>query len=72
MKVDIQSGETSGVLLMFRFAAMGDKERSIQWMGKAHDERSDYLVYLSTDPWADSMRPDPRFQRLVQLISQGR
>ena len=60
------------VYLAAIFAAMGDKERSIQWMGKAHDERSDYLVYLSTDPWADSMRPDPRFQRLVQLISQGR
>ena len=60
------------VYLAAIFAAMGDKERSVQWMGKAHDERSDYLAYLSTDPWADSMRPDPRFQRLVRLISKGR
>lgn len=59
------------VYLAAIFAAMGDKERSIQWMGKAHDQRSDYLVYLSTDPWADPLRPDPRFQRLVQLISHG-
>jgi mannose/cellobiose epimerase-like protein (N-acyl-D-glucosamine 2-epimerase family) len=49
----------------------GDKERSIQWMGKAHDERSDYLVYLATGPWADPLRRDPRFLRLVQLISHG-
>ena len=60
------------VYLAAIFAAMGDKERSIQWMSKAHDERSDYLVYLKTDPWADPMRSDPRFQRLVRLISQGR
>ena len=60
------------VYLAAIFAAMGDKERSIQWMSKAHDERSDYLVYLATDPWADSMRQDPRFQRLAQLISHGK
>jgi len=40
-------------------------------MSKAHDERSDYLVYLATDPWADPLRPDLRFQRLVRLISHG-
>src|SRR5438105_12607866 len=59
------------VYLAAIFAAMGDRERSIQWIGKAHDERSDYLVYLKTDPWADPLRSDPRFQHLVQLISHG-
>lgn len=51
------------------YAALGDRNQSMNWLSKAYDERSDYVVYLRTDPWADSLRADPRFQKLLQRMS---
>jgi TolB-like protein/DNA-binding winged helix-turn-helix (wHTH) protein/Tfp pilus assembly protein PilF len=60
------------VYLAAIYAAMNDKDQSIAWTRKAYDERSDYLVYLPTEPWADALRSDPRFQKLSQLIGPER
>jgi TolB-like protein/Tfp pilus assembly protein PilF len=56
------------VYLAAIYAALGNKDQSIAWTRKAYEERSDYLVYLRTEPWADTLRSDPRFQKLSQLI----
>ena len=53
------------------YAALGEKDQAMEWTRRAYDERSDYMVYLRTEPWADSLRSDPRFQQLLQLIAQG-
>jgi tetratricopeptide (TPR) repeat protein len=60
------------VYLAAIYAAMKDIDQSIAWTRKAYDERSDYLVYLPTEPWADPLRSDPRFQKLSQLIGPAR
>jgi TolB-like protein/DNA-binding winged helix-turn-helix (wHTH) protein/Tfp pilus assembly protein PilF len=52
------------------WAALGDKDRGIEWTRKAVEERSDYMVYLKTEPWADPLRSDPRFQQLLQAVEQ--
>ena len=54
------------------YSAWGDANQSLKWLRKAYDERSDYVVYLKTDPWADSLRSDPRFQKLLQQIGPPR
>jgi serine/threonine protein kinase/TolB-like protein/Tfp pilus assembly protein PilF len=54
------------------YIALGDTEQGIKWTQKAYEERSDYMVYLKTEPAFDRLRPDPRFQRLLQLIDSGR
>ncbi len=54
------------------YSALGDAGQSLKWLRKAYDERSDYVVYLRTDPWADSLRPDPRFQKLLELMGPRR
>lgn len=51
------------------YAALGDGNRSIRWIRKAYEERSDYMVYLKTEPSVDRFRADPRFQLLLQLIA---
>ena len=54
------------------YAAMGDKDRGIEWTRKAFDERSDYMVYLRTEPWADSLRSDPRFRQIVESVASAK
>jgi TolB-like protein/DNA-binding winged helix-turn-helix (wHTH) protein/Tfp pilus assembly protein PilF len=53
------------------YAALGDRNEAIGWTQRGYDERSDYMVYLKTEPWVDSLRTDPRFQHLLQLIGSG-
>jgi tetratricopeptide (TPR) repeat protein len=54
------------------YAAMGDRDRGIEWTRKAFDERSDYMVYLRTEPWADSLRSDPRFRQIVESVASAK
>jgi tetratricopeptide (TPR) repeat protein len=54
------------------WAAFGDKDRGIEWTRKAVEERSDYVVYLGTEPWADPLRADPRFQQILQDVKEQR
>ena len=43
------------------YAYAGEKERALDWLEKAYQERDMYMVYLSVDPTWDSLRDDPRF-----------
>jgi tetratricopeptide (TPR) repeat protein len=60
------------VYLAALYAAMGDKDRAIKFAEKALAERSDYMIYLKTDPWADPLRDDPRFRDVVRGVAQAR
>jgi TolB-like protein/DNA-binding winged helix-turn-helix (wHTH) protein/Tfp pilus assembly protein PilF len=51
------------------YAALGEGDRSIQWILKAYAERSDYMVYLRTEPAVDGFRSNPKFQRLLKAIA---
>jgi TolB-like protein/DNA-binding winged helix-turn-helix (wHTH) protein/Tfp pilus assembly protein PilF len=52
--------------------ALGDRNEAITWVQKAYDERSDYMLYLKTDPWFDSLRSDARVQHLLDRVTSGR
>jgi tetratricopeptide (TPR) repeat protein len=54
------------------WAALGDKDQGIEWTRKAVEERSDYVVYLGTEPWADPLRADSRFQQILQEVKEQR
>jgi len=49
-------------------AGMGDSDSTFKWLNKAYDERSNWLVWLSTDPRWDSMRDDQRFEELIRKV----
>ena len=51
------------------YAALSDRDRSIQWIQNAYVERSDYLIYLKTEPSIDNLRSSPKFQGLQRLIT---
>ena len=49
-------------------AGMGDKDKAFEWLNKAFDERSHWLVWLRLDPRWDVLRSDPRFNELVSRM----
>jgi|SRR5579871_604112 len=51
------------------YAALGQGDRSLRWIQKAYEERSDYMIYLKTEPSVDAFRSNPRFQGLLKLIA---
>jgi TolB-like protein/DNA-binding winged helix-turn-helix (wHTH) protein/Tfp pilus assembly protein PilF len=60
------------VYLAAVYAAMGEKDRAIRFTQRALEERSDYMIYLNTDPWAEPLRDDPRFREILRTVAQGR
>jgi serine/threonine protein kinase/tetratricopeptide (TPR) repeat protein len=53
------------------FAALGEKDRAIDLLERAYEERFGLLCYLSLDPSFDALRSDPRFQRLIKRVLPG-
>ena len=49
-------------------AAQGKRDRAFEWLHRACDERTGWLVYVRVDPRLDSLRADPRFSSLLQRI----
>lgn len=54
------------------YAGLGDPDRAFEWLEKAYQERSAYMVRLKTDPKLDRIRADPRFRDLVRRVGLPR
>lgn len=50
------------------YAGYGKNEEAFSWLNKAYDERSNWLVWLKTDPRFDMLRSDRRFAEMVSRI----
>ena len=50
------------------YLGLGDKDQVFAWLEKAHQERSNYLIYLNVEPLVDGLRDDPRFAALLQKV----
>jgi TolB-like protein/Tfp pilus assembly protein PilF len=50
------------------FAGLGDRDKALEWLEKAFQERADGLTWLNVEPMLDEMRNDPRFQELIKRI----
>ncbi len=49
-------------------ADIGEKDKAFQWLDRAYDERSEFLVGVKADPRFDYLRSDPRFIDLMQRL----
>ncbi|MEJ2007848.1 MAG: winged helix-turn-helix domain-containing protein [Acidobacteriota bacterium] len=64
-----KQGEVSPVGLAAAYAALGEKQRALDWLQKAHAQRDPFMVFTRVY-WAfDSLRSDPRFQELVSRMN---
>jgi DNA-binding winged helix-turn-helix (wHTH) protein/Tfp pilus assembly protein PilF len=54
------------------YAQLGDNEQALQWLQKSFQAREIDILGVRNDPEFDSLRGDPRFQKLVQAIGLPR
>jgi hypothetical protein len=47
------------------YVGLDQTEDAIEWLGRAADERSNWMIFLNVDPVLDSIRDDTRFKRIV-------
>jgi DNA-binding winged helix-turn-helix (wHTH) protein/TolB-like protein/Flp pilus assembly protein TadD len=45
-----------------------NREEAFDWLAKAYQDRSTYMVWLKTDPLFDPLRSDPRFNPLMNRM----
>jgi len=50
------------------YVRLGDRDKAFEWLDKAYQARSPYLLALNVDRQWDPIRRDPRFARLVRAI----
>jgi tetratricopeptide (TPR) repeat protein len=50
------------------YTGLHDLDNAFLWLEKAYTERTEYLMYLPTDPLADPLRNDPRFVQLLHRL----
>ena len=50
------------------YAGLGEKDQAINWLNRAYDEKSDYLVYLNVMPLLDDLREEPGFKQLLRRV----
>ncbi len=48
-----------------------DRDEAFRWLDTALEERSATLAYVSVDPRWDYLRPDPRFQELLDRMKRA-
>jgi serine/threonine-protein kinase len=68
----MQQAASKGWVPTYRFAlvyiGLGDRERAMDWLEKAYEERSTFLISLAVDPMLDPLRSDRRFQELLRRV----
>jgi serine/threonine-protein kinase len=47
---------------------LGEDDRALEYLEKAYEEHSNWLIYLHIDPSMDGLRDNPRFQDLLRRI----
>jgi serine/threonine-protein kinase len=50
------------------YTGLGDKDRALEWLEKALDDRSLEMIFLKVDPRFDSLHADPRFAMSLRRI----
>jgi adenylate cyclase len=51
------------------YAALGEQDRTFEWLEKSYEDRSIGVVELKTDPEFDRLRSDSRFRDLVRRMN---
>jgi hypothetical protein len=50
------------------YAGLGDKDLAQEWLERAYQERSTWMVHLKVDPRLDPLRSDRRFHDLMARV----
>jgi len=69
MREQSNRGEFSPVRTACLYLAVGEKQRALDWLEKAYEERDPYMAFLNVRPGLDPLRSDPRFQDLPRRMN---
>src|SRR5262249_28322641 len=50
------------------YVGLGEDDRAMEYLEKAYEEHSHWLIYLHIDPSMDPLRSNPRFQDLLRRV----
>jgi serine/threonine-protein kinase len=50
------------------YLGLGDQPSTFEWLERAYDERSNWMVWLLKDPRWDPVRADPRFAAILDRV----
>jgi serine/threonine-protein kinase len=50
------------------YVGLGDKNRAIEQLNRAYDDRAGWIIYLKVEPIFDPLRSDPRFAELLSRM----
>jgi DNA-binding winged helix-turn-helix (wHTH) protein/tetratricopeptide (TPR) repeat protein len=53
------------------YVGLGNRDRALDWLERAHGERSGTITSIGSHPRFDGLRSEPRFVRLVEQIALG-
>ena len=53
----------------FIYTGLGDKQQALDYLEKAYQERSTWLMWIKVDPRFDPLRSEPRFQNLLRRMN---
>jgi TolB-like protein/Flp pilus assembly protein TadD len=51
------------------YATLGRQDEAFRWLEIAYQQQAEWMVLLKVDPVLDNLRPDPRFQDLLQRMN---
>jgi Major intrinsic protein len=54
------------------YARLGERDKAIEYLQKAYENRDGGMLLLNSDPSFDAIRSDPRFQELVRRVGLQR
>ena len=50
------------------YTGLGEKDRAIEQLNKAYDDRAGWIINLKVEPLFDPLRSDPRFADLLRRM----
>lgn len=63
-----QKGQVRPYEIAKVYSGLGEKDRAIEWLNKAYQDHSPWLLKLKSDPNFENLRSDQRFQTLIEQI----
>ena len=68
LELEKQHSHNPTMLAATAYLGVGDKEKAVDWLIKAYQQRTNELTKLKVDPVFDPLRNDPRFQDLLRRV----
>ena len=72
LKKRAKEGYVSPYYMALVYIGLGEKHPAIEWLERAFEDRSGWMISLETNPQLDSLRSDSRFRDLLRRVGVSR